>query len=151
MISTGDISAEAMADTQAVVPECSSGNHRGCASPPISPTSPSKVSCSASATKFIQQQATYRFHLLFNNAAGIGGGGSLFTNTAKQRERTLTFCWGGVYSGVRTLLPPLLVKADEGSIVYISSVNGFRATVGLGVLLSSYSAARFAVKGSPKP
>ena len=95
--------------------------------------------------ELIEQQATDKIHLLFNNA-GIGGGGSLFTSTREQWERTFNICWGGVYLGVRTFLP-LLVKADEGHIVNTSSVNGFWATVGLGVSHTSYSAAKFAVKG----
>jgi NAD(P)-dependent dehydrogenase (short-subunit alcohol dehydrogenase family) len=95
--------------------------------------------------ELIEQQATDKIHLLFNNA-GIGGGGSLFTNTREQWERTFNICWGGVYLGVRTFLP-LLLKADEGHIVNTSSVNGFWASVGLGVAHTSYSAAKFAVKG----
>ncbi|MGY3615738.1 SDR family NAD(P)-dependent oxidoreductase [Bradyrhizobium sp. USDA 10063] len=93
----------------------------------------------------IEQQATDKIHLLFNNA-GIGGGGSLFTNTREQWERTFNICWGGVYLGVRTFLP-LLVKADEAHIVNTSSVNGFWASVGMGVSHTAYSAAKFAVKG----
>ena len=92
-----------------------------------------------------QLQATDKIHLLFNNA-GIGGGGSLFTNTREQWERTFNICWGGVYLGVRTFLP-LLLKADEGHIVNTSSVNGFWASVGMGVSHTAYSAAKFAVKG----
>src|SRR3979490_2279276 len=95
--------------------------------------------------ELIEQQATDKIHLLFNNA-GIGGGGSLFTNTPEQWERTFNICWGGVYLGVRTFLP-LLLKADEGHIVNTSSVNGFWASVGLGVSHTAYSAAKFAVKG----
>jgi len=95
--------------------------------------------------ELIEAQATDRIHLLFNNA-GIGGGGSLFTNTREQWERTFNICWGGVYFGVRTFLP-LLLKADAGHIVNTSSVNGFWASVGPGVSHSSYSAAKFAVKG----
>jgi NAD(P)-dependent dehydrogenase (short-subunit alcohol dehydrogenase family) len=92
-----------------------------------------------------EQQATDKIHLLFNNA-GIGGGGSLFTNSREQWEKTFNICWGGVYLGVRTFLP-MLVKADEGHIVNTSSVNGFWASVGLGVSHTAYSAAKFAVKG----
>jgi NAD(P)-dependent dehydrogenase (short-subunit alcohol dehydrogenase family) len=92
-----------------------------------------------------EQQATDRIHLLFNNA-GIGGGGSLFTNSREQWERTFNICWGGVYLGVRTFLP-MLMKADEGHIVNTSSVNGFWASVGLGVSHTAYSSAKFAVKG----
>ena len=95
--------------------------------------------------EIIEQQGTDRIHLLFNNA-GIGGGGSLFTNTREQWEKTFNICWGGVYLGVRTFLP-MLVKADEGHIVNTSSVNGFWASVGLGVSHTAYCAAKFAVKG----
>ena len=91
------------------------------------------------------QQATDKIHLLFNNA-GIGGGGSLFTNTRERWERTFNICRGGVYLGVRTFLP-MLLKADEGHIVNTSSVNGFWASVGMGVSHTAYSAAKFAVKG----
>jgi NAD(P)-dependent dehydrogenase (short-subunit alcohol dehydrogenase family) len=92
-----------------------------------------------------EQQPTDKIHLLFNNA-GIGGGGSFFTNTREQWERTFNICWGGVYLGIRTFLP-MLMKADEGHIINTSSVNGFWASVGLGVPHTAYSAAKFAVKG----
>jgi NAD(P)-dependent dehydrogenase (short-subunit alcohol dehydrogenase family) len=92
-----------------------------------------------------EQQATDKIHLLFNNA-GIGGGGSLFTNSREQWERTFNICWGGVYLGVRTFLP-MLMKADEGHIVNTSSVNGFWASIGMGVSHTAYSSAKFAVKG----
>jgi hypothetical protein len=95
--------------------------------------------------ELIEQQKTDKIHLLFNNA-GIGGGGSLFTGTRAQWERTFNICWGGVYLGVRTFLP-LLLKADEGHIVNTSSINGFWASVGMGVSHTAYSAAKFAVKG----
>jgi NAD(P)-dependent dehydrogenase (short-subunit alcohol dehydrogenase family) len=92
-----------------------------------------------------EQQETDKIHLLFNNA-GIGGGGSLFTNTREQWERTFNVCWGGVYLGVRTFLP-MLMKAEEAHIINTSSVNGFWASVGMGVAHTAYSAAKFAVKG----
>jgi len=92
-----------------------------------------------------EQQATDKIHLLFNNA-GIGGAGSFFTNTREQWERTFNICWGGVYLGIRTFLP-MLMKADEGHIINTSSVNGFWASVGVGVPHTAYSAAKFAVKG----
>jgi NAD(P)-dependent dehydrogenase (short-subunit alcohol dehydrogenase family) len=95
--------------------------------------------------ELLEQQATDRIHLLFNNA-GIGGGGSLFTNSREQWERTFNICWGGVYLGVRTFMP-LLMKADEARIINTSSVNGFWASVGMGVSHTAYSAAKFAVKG----
>jgi NAD(P)-dependent dehydrogenase (short-subunit alcohol dehydrogenase family) len=92
-----------------------------------------------------EQQATDRIHLLFNNA-GIGGGGSLFTNSREQWEKTFNICWAGVYLGVRTFLP-MLMQADEGHIVNTSSVNGFWASVGMLRSHTAYSAAKFAVKG----
>jgi NAD(P)-dependent dehydrogenase (short-subunit alcohol dehydrogenase family) len=92
-----------------------------------------------------EQQATDKIHLLFNNA-GIGGGGSLFTNTREQWEKTFNICWGGVYLGVRTFLP-MMMKADEAHIVNTSSVNGFWASVGMLRSHTAYSAAKFAVKG----
>ena len=95
--------------------------------------------------ELVEKQQTDRIHLLFNNA-GIGGGGSLFTNSRAQWERTFNICWGGVYLGVRTFLP-LLVKADEAHIVNTSSVNGFWASIGMGASHTAYSAAKFAVKG----
>jgi NAD(P)-dependent dehydrogenase (short-subunit alcohol dehydrogenase family) len=95
--------------------------------------------------ELVEQQKTDKIHLLFNNA-GIGGGGSLINSSREQWERTFNICWGGVYLGVRTFLP-LLLKADEGHIVNTSSVNGFWASVGMGVPHTAYSAAKFAVKG----
>jgi NAD(P)-dependent dehydrogenase (short-subunit alcohol dehydrogenase family) len=95
--------------------------------------------------ELVEQQQTDKIHLLFNNA-GIGGGGSIVTSTREQWERTFNICWGGVYLGVRTFLP-LLLKADEAHIVNTSSVNGFWASVGMGVPHTAYSAAKFAVKG----
>jgi NAD(P)-dependent dehydrogenase (short-subunit alcohol dehydrogenase family) len=95
--------------------------------------------------ELIEQQATDKIHLLFNNA-GIGGGGSLFTNTREQWERTFNICWGGVYLGVRTFLP-MLVAADEAHIVNTASVNGFWASIGMNQAHTAYSAAKFAVKG----
>ncbi|MHC2712819.1 NAD(P)-dependent dehydrogenase (short-subunit alcohol dehydrogenase family) [Bradyrhizobium diazoefficiens] len=92
-----------------------------------------------------EQQKTDKIHLLFNNA-GIGGGGSLFTNTREQWERTFNICWGGVYLGVRTFLP-MLVAADEAHIVNTASVNGFWASIGMGQAHTAYSSAKFAVKG----
>lgn len=84
-------------------------------------------------------------HLLFNNA-GIGGGGSFLRATRAEWERTFGICWQGVYLGCRTFLP-LVVAADQGHVVNVSSVNGFWASLGSGVSHTAYSAAKFAVKG----
>src|ERR1051325_10050131 len=138
-----DVSAEAMAETQRP--------REGEKLPPGPRITPhvADVSIEDHYKRFrdelIEQQATDKIHLLFNNA-GIGGGGSLFTNTREQWERTFNICWGGVYLGVRTFLP-MLMKADEAYIVNTSSVNGFWATVGPLQSHTAYSAAKFAVKG----
>ena len=138
-----DVSAEAMAETKALceVEKLPQGLRVT--------THVADVSIEDQLKRFrdeiIEQQSTDRIHLLFNNA-GIGGGGSLFTNTREQWEKTFNICWGGVYLGVRTFLP-LLMKADEGHIINTSSINGFWASVGQGVSHTAYSSAKFAVKG----
>src|ERR1700692_1135847 len=138
-----DVSAEAMAETKRLceVERLPQGLRVT--------THVADVSIEDQLTRFrdelAEQQATDRIHLLFNNA-GISGGGSLFTSTREQWERTFNICWGGVYLGVRTFLP-MLLKADEGHIVNTSSVNGFWASFGLGLSHTGYFAAKFAVKG----
>ncbi len=92
-----------------------------------------------------REHDTDKVHLLFNNA-GIGGGGSLFTNPREQWERTFNICWGGVYFCTRAFLP-LLMNAPEAHIVNTSSINGFWASVGPQLPHTAYSAAKFAVKG----
>lgn len=88
---------------------------------------------------------TDHIHLLINNA-GIGGGGSVVNGDRAQWEKTFNVCWGGVYNGVRAFLP-LLMNANEGHIVNVSSVNGFWASIGPGRPHTAYCAAKFAVKG----
>jgi NAD(P)-dependent dehydrogenase (short-subunit alcohol dehydrogenase family) len=84
-------------------------------------------------------------HLLFNNA-GIGAGASMFTDSRANWERTFNVCWYGVYYMVRAFLP-MMVRADQGHIVNVSSVNGFWASLGPMQPQTAYSAAKFAVKG----
>jgi NAD(P)-dependent dehydrogenase (short-subunit alcohol dehydrogenase family) len=138
-----DVSAEAMAETKRLceVEKLPQGLRIT--------THIADVSIEDQLTRFrdelAEQQSTDRIHLLFNNA-GIGGGGSFFTNTREQWERTFNICWGGVYLGVRTFMP-MLLRADEARIVNTSSVNGFWASVGPGAPHTAYSAAKFAVKG----
>jgi NAD(P)-dependent dehydrogenase (short-subunit alcohol dehydrogenase family) len=88
---------------------------------------------------------TDKVHLLFNNA-GIGGGGSFVAGERAAWERTFNICFYGVIHGVRAFLP-MLKNANEGHIVNTSSVNGFWASLGPGRPHTSYSAAKFAVKG----
>ena len=97
------------------------------------------------AAEVAQRQQTDRIHLLFNNA-GIGGGGSLFSNSREEWEKTFNVCWGGVYHCTRAFLP-MLQAAEAGHIVNTSSVNGFWASVGPKVPHTAYAAAKFAVKG----
>lgn len=93
----------------------------------------------------LERHDTDHIHLLFNNA-GIGGGGS-FVNTPRDVwERTFAVCWYGVYYGARAFLPALK-RADEGHMINVSSVNGFWASLGPDTSHTSYSAAKFAVKG----
>ena len=84
-------------------------------------------------------------NLLFNNA-GIAGGGSFVTEDRDLWERTFNICWYGVYYCARAFLP-LLIASEEGHIVNTSSVNGFWASLGPMTAHTSYSAAKFAVKG----
>ena len=93
----------------------------------------------------IREHETDCVHLLFNNA-GIGGAGSMIVDARETWEKTFDVCWYGVYYGTRVFLP-LLIAAEEGHVVNTSSVNGFWATLGPGIAHTSYSAAKFAVKG----
>jgi len=88
---------------------------------------------------------TDHVHLLFNNA-GIGGAGSFIEDEREEWDKTFAVCWFGVYYGARAFVP-LLVAAPEGHIVNTSSVNGFWASLGPMTAHTSYSAAKFAVKG----
>ena len=97
------------------------------------------------AAEVAHRQDTDKIHLLFNNA-GIGGGGSLFSHSREEWEKTFNVCWGGVYHNTRAFLP-MLQAADQGHIVNTSSVNGFWASVGPKVPHTAYAAAKFAVKG----
>jgi NAD(P)-dependent dehydrogenase (short-subunit alcohol dehydrogenase family) len=90
-------------------------------------------------------RATDKVHLLFNNA-GIGAGGSMFTDSRANWEKTFSVCWYGVYYMTRAFLP-MMVKAEEAHITNTSSVNGFFASIGPNAPHTAYSASKFAVKG----
>jgi len=92
-----------------------------------------------------REHATDCIHLLFNNA-GIGAAGSFLRDERAEWEKTFDVCWKGVYYGCRVFVP-MLVAAEEGHLVNTSSVNGFWATLGPTTAHTSYSAAKFAVKG----
>ena len=93
----------------------------------------------------LDELGTDHVHLVINNA-GIGGAGSFLQDEREAWERTFGVCWGGVYNGCRTFLP-LLVAADAGHLVNVSSVNGLWASIGPQTPHTAYSAAKFAVRG----
>ncbi|MGZ4741258.1 MAG: SDR family NAD(P)-dependent oxidoreductase [Ilumatobacteraceae bacterium] len=99
----------------------------------------------AFAAAVAAEQATDHNNHLFNNA-GIGGGGSFVLDDRNDWERTFNICWGGVYLCTRAFMP-MLLASSEGHVVNTSSVNGFWASLGLGIPHTAYSAAKFAVKG----
>ena len=105
------------------------------------------VSDEAQVLAFRDAVAKWRpaVNLLFNNA-GIGGGGSFIHDSRDSWERTFGVCFWGVYFNCRAFLD-LVIASDDGHIINTSSVNGFWATIGPNVSHTSYSAAKFAVKG----
>jgi NAD(P)-dependent dehydrogenase (short-subunit alcohol dehydrogenase family) len=136
-----DVTAEAMAETQELC------RQDGAAPGVHISAHVADVSDEVQVLRFrdeVEREAD-SIHLLFNNA-GIGGGGSLFTNSREQWERTFDICWGGVYFCTRAFLP-MLLQADHGHIVNTSSVNGFWASLGPQTSHTAYCAAKFAVKG----
>tara|TARA_Y100000590_G_scaffold78039_2_gene86695 strand:- start:14595 stop:15551 length:957 start_codon:yes stop_codon:yes gene_type:complete len=92
----------------------------------------------------LKKHNTDSINLLFNNA-GIGGGDSFVEGDESEWEKTFAVCWYGVYFCCRAFMPHL-VKSEEGHVINTSSVNGFWASLG-GMPHTSYSAAKFAVKG----
>ena len=93
----------------------------------------------------LSEQQSDSINLLFNNA-GIGGGQSFIKSDVEEWEKVFAVCWYGVYYCSRAFMEAL-IKSDEGHIINTSSVNGFWASLGDGVPHTSYSAAKFAVKG----
>ena len=92
----------------------------------------------------LSEHKTETINLLFNNA-GIGGGGSFVDSSREEWERCFAVCLYGVYYCSRAFMPAM-VASSEGHLVNTSSVNGFWASLG-GTPHTSYSAAKFAVKG----
>jgi NAD(P)-dependent dehydrogenase (short-subunit alcohol dehydrogenase family) len=99
----------------------------------------------AFAAEVASAHGTDHVNLLFNNA-GIGGGGSFVLDERADWETTFNICWGGVYLCTRAFMP-MLLASSEGHVVNTSSINGFWASLGLGMAHTAYSAAKFAVKG----
>lgn len=92
----------------------------------------------------LAQHDTDKINLLFNNA-GIGGGGSFVEGSREEWEKCFAVCWYGVYYCTRAFIDHI-VNSEEGHIINTSSINGFWASLG-GTPHTSYSAAKFAVKG----
>ena len=97
------------------------------------------------AAEVARDQKTDKIHLLFNNA-GVGGGASFINAPREEWDRVFNICWNGVYLSCRAFMP-MLLKAEEGAIINTSSANGFWAALMPNVTHTSYSAAKFAVKG----
>jgi NAD(P)-dependent dehydrogenase (short-subunit alcohol dehydrogenase family) len=137
-----DVSEESMAQTKAI---CERAAPRGTR---IS-TALADVSDEAAVLAFrdavARDHRTDHIHLLFNNA-GIGAAGSFIRDTRDEWEKTFNVCWLGVYYCSRAFVP-MLIRSPEGHLVNTSSVNGFWASLGPTTAHTSYSAAKFAVKG----
>jgi NAD(P)-dependent dehydrogenase (short-subunit alcohol dehydrogenase family) len=137
-----DVSEESMAQTQAL---CERAAPRGTR---VS-TTLADVSDEAQVLAFrdavARDHRTDHIHLLFNNA-GIGAAGSFLRDERDEWEKTFDVCWYGVYYCSRAFVP-MLVKSPEGHLINTSSVNGFWATLGPTTAHTSYSTAKFAVKG----
>ena len=142
-VATCDVNADTLSETQKLAQEAA-------------PSSDQKITthiCDVSDEAAMQvfRDEVVRDHgrdyvnLVFNNA-GVGGTYSFVDGDRAGWERTFNICWGGVYNGCRTFIP-LLVKSDDGYLINTSSVNGFYASIGVGVPHTAYSAAKFAVKG----
>jgi len=67
------------------------------------------------------------------------------TSSREEWERCFAVCWYGVYYCSRVFIPHI-ISSKEGHVINTSSVNGFWASLG-GIPHTSYSAAKFAVKG----
>lgn len=84
-------------------------------------------------------------NLLFNNA-GIAAGSSFLKDSRNRWERMYNVCWNGVYYSTRAFMP-LLLASEEGHIVNTGSACSFWATHGPARPATSYSTAKFAVRG----
>jgi len=137
-----DVSAEAMEQTKALC-------EREAPEPVRVNTFLADVSDEAQVQAFrdsvVEEHETDHINLLFNNA-GIGGAGSFVLDEREVWDRTFEICWNGVYFCSRAFVP-MLIASSEGHIINTSSVNGFWASLGPMSAHTSYSAAKFAVKG----
>lgn len=96
-------------------------------------------------TEVAKEHKCDSIHLLFNNA-GVVGGGSFVVGQRGEWERTFAVSWFGTYYCTRAFLP-MLVAANQGVVVNTSSVSGMWASLGVGSPHTTYSSAKFAVRG----
>jgi NAD(P)-dependent dehydrogenase (short-subunit alcohol dehydrogenase family) len=141
-VATCDVSEEDMTETQRLALEDAPAGIR--VTTFVADVS-DEVQVAAFRDAVVAEHETDHINLLFNNA-GIGGGGSLVNDDRAEWERTFGVDWGGVYNGTRTFLP-MLMAADEGHLINTSSINGLWASIGPNTPHTSYSAAKFAVRG----
>ncbi len=93
----------------------------------------------------LAQKTLERFggvHILCNNA-GVGGGGGTWDSSLQDWEWTLGVNLWGVIHGVRTFVPIMLEKGDEGHIVNTASVAGLIGGAGG----PAYTVTKFGVVG----
>ena len=137
-----DVSEESMAQTKAL---CERGAPRGTRVSTTLADVSDEPPVLAFRDAVAREHRTDHIHLLFNNA-GIGAAGSFISDERDEWEKTFDVCWYGVYYCSRAFVP-MLITAPEGHLINTSSVNGFWASLGPTTAHTSYSAAKFAVKG----
>jgi len=137
-----DVSDESMARTKAI---CESASPRGTRVTTTVADVSDEPAVLAFRDAVAREHCTDHIHLLFNNA-GIGAAGSFIRDERNDWEKTFGVCWFGVYYCSRAFVP-MLIKSSEGHLINTSSVNGFWASLGPMTAHTSYSSAKFAVKG----
>ena len=85
-----------------------------------------------------------RIDALVNNA-GVVSFGAIVDTSVEEFERVLRVNLIGAFLGMKTVAPTMLARG-AGSIVNISSVNGFRGSNATG----AYTASKFGVRGLTK-
>jgi NAD(P)-dependent dehydrogenase (short-subunit alcohol dehydrogenase family) len=137
-----DVSEESMAQTKAI---CERAAPRGTRITTTIADVSDEPQVIAFRDAVAREHRTDHIHLLFNNA-GIGAAGSFIRDARDEWEKTFGVCWFGVYYCSRAFVP-MLIAAPEAHLVNTSSVNGFWASLGPTTAHTSYSSAKFAVKG----
>src|SRR4029453_9520811 len=137
-----DVSEESMAQTKAI---CERAATRGTRVTTTVADVPGEPAVLWFRDAVAWEPRTDHIRLLFNNA-GIGAAGSFIRDERGEWEKTFNVSWPGGYYCPRAFVP-MLIKSPEGHLINTSSVNGFWASLGPTTAHTSYSAAKFAVKG----